>query len=146
MKQQVELFDCAVFLDKFQELVPIDEKRVSFSLQIYILIYKVEQNCFLFIKIIMQFFKILFFVLDIKFTKKISKFYKKEIYVLQVYVNTYSLILKSKFPTHKRLSSTWFDFIGSNGKGTLVSGSILKMRWTGVKLIRLLRNLSLHQY
>lgn len=29
MKQQVELFDCAVFLDKFQELVPVDKKRVS---------------------------------------------------------------------------------------------------------------------
>lgn len=45
-----------------------------------------------------------------------------------------SLILKSKLPTHKRLSSTWFDFMGSNGKGILVSGSILtsRERWTGV--------------
>lgn len=35
MKQQVELFDCAIFLDEFQELVPVDKKSVSFSFQIF---------------------------------------------------------------------------------------------------------------
>lgn len=98
MKQQVELFDCAIFLGKFQELVPVDKKSVSFFFS--------------------NFYSNATHLPCVKFAKKDVAFLIKE----KHNVNTYSLILKSKLPTHKRLSSTWFDFTGSNGKGILESG------------------------
>lgn len=55
----------------------------------------------------MQIFKTYIFLRYQVYYKNIIKFYERKIiFVLQIYINTYSLILKSKLPTHKRLSST----------------------------------------
>lgn len=86
MEQEVKLFDFSMYLNKFQELVPVDKQTVNYFLVVYRRI-------------------------------SIRSFVNFRNILAEKLFNTYSLILRSKFPTHSRLSSRLFDLAGSKGSG-----------------------------